>query len=196
MDTVRYVLTVLIVVTFPPICLFWFLVHPFANFWRKIDPWWTYGILFSLFFTLIFILYHFRLSLIGTDYGFQPILAIAGVFCWVVAVVIYLERRKHLTSNILLGYPEVSKNGYPGILLTKDIYGKMRHPRYVEIQFGYFGYALIANFLGLYILTILCIPALFLVVLLEEKELIERFGKDYAVYSQSVPRFIPKRINK
>ncbi|HIC74117.1 MAG TPA: hypothetical protein EYO92_03385 [Candidatus Marinimicrobia bacterium] len=72
----------------------------------------------------------------------------------------------------------------------------MRHPRYVEIQFGYFGYALIANFLGLYILTILCIPALFLVVLLEEKELIDWFGNDYAVYSQSVPRFIPKRINK
>ena len=72
----------------------------------------------------------------------------------------------------------------------------MRNPRYVEIQFGYFGYALIANFLGLYILTILCIPALFLVVSLEEKELIDRFGEDYSENSQSVPRLFPKGINK
>ena len=72
----------------------------------------------------------------------------------------------------------------------------MQNPRYVEIQLGFIGYALIANFLGLYIFPILCIPAILFVVLLEEKELIDRFGENYAEYSQSVPRFFPKQINQ
>ena len=113
MDTVRYVLAYITVVFIPFVYVLWPLVHPFANYWRKINPKQIYGIFFLLLVATIFTLSHFVEFLIGTDYGFQPILAIAGVFCWVVAVVIYLERRKHLTSNILLGYPEVSKKWIP-----------------------------------------------------------------------------------
>ena len=44
-------------------------------------------------------------------------------------------------------------------------------------------------------MTIILILNLFLIVLLEEKELINRFGDVYAEYSKSVPRFIPKQKN-
>ena len=172
MDTARYLVAFLVVVTIPPVGLFWFLVHPFANYWRKIKPRWTYGFLFSLFIALIFTLYPFRNSLIGIDYGFQPILAIIGVICYVISIRIYLERRKDLTNSIMLGYPEVSINGYPGKLLTDGIYGKIQHPRYVEIQLGFIDYALITNFQGVYIMTIILILNLYLIVLLKEKDLI------------------------
>jgi len=191
-DAVRYVVAVFVVVTIPLICFFWLFIHPFSKFWRKIKSWWTYGILFSLFVPVIFVLYYYREFLIGTNYGFHPILSITGLVFYFGAVVIYLKRRKYLTNKIMLGYPEISEKAYPGKLLTEGIYSQIRHPRYVEIQLSFIGYSLFANFLGAYILTFILIPALYITVLFEEKELIERFGEDYIKYSKSVPRFFHK----
>lgn len=191
-DTVRYVLAYIAVVFIPFIYFLWPLVHPFASFWRKINPRLTYGIFFTLLVATIFTLGSFVEFLIGTDYGFNPFLTIAGVSCWVVSVMIWNKRRKHLTVKILLGYPEVSKDAYPGKLLRDGIYGKIRHPRYLEIMFENIGSALVVNMLGVYIIVVLLIPALYFTILLEEKELIDRFGDDYVEYSKSVPRFFQK----
>ena len=160
MDTARYVVAVLAVLGMPCICIFWLLVHPLANCWRRIKSRLTYGILLGLFVALIFILHSVRQSLIRTDYGFQPILAVVGLIFYVAAVVIFFKRRRYLTNKIMIGYPEVAKEAYPGRLLTEGIYGKIRHPRYVEIQLGYIGYAFFSNFLGAYVLTSLLIPAI------------------------------------
>ena len=78
-------------------------------------------------------------------------------------------------------------------LLSEGIYGKIRHPRYVEALLWVLGYAFIANYLGLYLLFILSIPTVFLIVLLEERELRERFGTEYEDYCRRVPRFVPGR---
>jgi len=67
----------------------------------------------------------------------------------------------------------------------------MRHPRYVEIFVALLGCALIANYLAAYLLVLLVAAELFLVVLLEEKELRERFGDEYQTYARRVPRFLP-----
>ena len=53
--------------------------------------------------------------------------------------------------------------------------------------------ALFTNYLAIYVLALAIIPALYLVVVLEEKELRDRFGLEYAAYSERVPRFIPRR---
>ena len=191
-DIVRYVIAYIIVVFIPFIYILWPLIHPFAIFWRKINSWQTYGIFFSLLAVTIFTLAPFVEFLTGTDYGFNPFLTIAGVFCWVVSIVIWNKRRKHLTIKIMLGYPEVSKKSYPGKLLTVGIYGKIRHPRYLELMFEQIGNALVVNMLGVYIIIVLLIPALYFTILLEENELIDRFGDNYVKYSKSVPRFFPK----
>jgi protein-S-isoprenylcysteine O-methyltransferase Ste14 len=194
MDIVRYVIAYIIIVFIPFIYVLWPLIHPFANFWRKIKPWQTYGIFFTLLGVTILTLTPFVELLTGTDYGFNPFLTIAGVFFWVISFVIWNKRRKYLTVKILLGYPEVSKKAYPGKLLTEGIYSKIRHPRYLELMFGAIGNALIVNMLGVYIIVTLLIPALYLTVLLEEKELIQRFGNAYVEYSKSVPRFFPMKM--
>jgi protein-S-isoprenylcysteine O-methyltransferase Ste14 len=53
------------------------------------------------------------------------------------------------------------------------------------------GYALIANYLALYLVFALWLPALSLIVRLEESELRERFGPAYEEYCCRVPRFVP-----
>ena len=35
MDTTRYYLGILLVISVPPAILFWLLIHPFAGFWRN-----------------------------------------------------------------------------------------------------------------------------------------------------------------
>ncbi len=38
LDTARYWLALILVVSFPPAFLYWFVIHPFADFWRQLGP--------------------------------------------------------------------------------------------------------------------------------------------------------------
>ena len=44
MDTARYILAVIVAISFPPARLFWLAVHPFIAFWRGLGAGWTYAI--------------------------------------------------------------------------------------------------------------------------------------------------------
>ena len=58
------------------------------------------------------------------------------------------------------------------------------------------GYALFANYLGIYLLWLVSLPTLHLVVLLEERELRQRFGAAYDEYARAVPRYLPRRPSR
>ena len=79
-----------------------------------------------------------------------------------------------------------------GSLLDQGIYARIRHPRYVEILFITFGYAAVANFAGPWVLAFLSLPLIHAVVLLEERELEDRFGDAYRDYAARVPRYFPR----
>jgi protein-S-isoprenylcysteine O-methyltransferase Ste14 len=78
------------------------------------------------------------------------------------------------------------------VLLTDGIYARMRHPRYVEVVLGTLVYCLIANYVGAYIVLGASVPVLYVVALLEERELRRRFGAAYEAYARRVPRFVPR----
>jgi len=50
---------------------------------------------------------------------------------------------------------------------------------------------LFVNYLGLYLLMLIAVPAGLVMVAFEERELVGRFGEDYRKYQREVPRFIP-----
>ncbi|NIR38153.1 MAG: isoprenylcysteine carboxylmethyltransferase family protein, partial [Actinobacteria bacterium] len=109
------------------------------------------------------------------------------------SVAIAIRRRRHLTNRILAGVPELTEGEGGGTLLTEGIYARIRHPRYVEVAVGTFGYAFFANYGGAYVVAAATVPLLHLVVLLEERELVDRFGDRYREYQRSVPRYLPRR---
>ena len=57
---------------------------------------------------------------------------------------------------------------------------------------GTLAFATFSNYLGAYLVVLAFLPALHLVVLLEERELRDRFGEEYAAYCERVPRYIPR----
>lgn len=196
MSTARYVIGLLLLIAGPPAFAYWFVIHPFAKFWRRVGAPWAYAAGFSVMILLGWGLYQPREPVLAVDYGTNwALVALAAVFEGV-AIYISLRRRKYLTQRILMGAPELSRDKTDSKLLDQGIYSRIRHPRYVEIVFAFAAFALFANYLGTYLVTAGLLPVLYLIILIEEKELRERFGQAYVDYSQRVPRFIPRRTRR
>ncbi len=53
--------------------------------------------------------------------------------------------------------------------------------------------ALFSNYLALYLMVPVGAAGLWLIVRLEERELVERFGDEYEMYRDRVPMFLPRR---
>ena len=68
-----------------------------------------------------------------------------------------------------------------------------RHPRYVVVMLSMLAVAILQTIWALYVLCPLVIVTLYAITVLEEQELIERFGPAYEQYRQRVPRFVPKK---
>jgi len=186
------VLAVLVVATVPPGIVWWYVVHPFVGFWRRLGPRVTLWVVGITMVALMAVLGVARAWLVGADLGTNWVLAALGVACLAIAIAVGIKRRRYLTKRILAGIPELARDE-PGTLLTEGPYAVIRHPRYVEVLVGVLGYALVANYVGGYVLVALSVPALHLVVVLEERELAARFGTAYEAYRARVPRYIPRR---
>jgi protein-S-isoprenylcysteine O-methyltransferase Ste14 len=53
-------------------------------------------------------------------------------------------------------------------------------------------YALIVNYVGVDVLSVAAIPMFYAIIVLEERELIDRFGATYREYQREVPRLVPR----
>jgi protein-S-isoprenylcysteine O-methyltransferase Ste14 len=190
-DLGRYAMAVLLATTVPPAIVYWFIVHPFIGFWRRVGVRGTFWFLTVFLIVAGTALYPFRDALLGRDLGLQIPLVIAAVPLFVISTVISRKRRRFLDFRTLAGAAELDPVTHGKGLFTEGIYGRIRHPRYVEFTLGLAAWVLFCNFAGLYLLTLLSIVGLYLIVIVEEKELRERFGEAYVDYSARVPRFVP-----
>jgi hypothetical protein len=191
MDTLRYGLAVVLLITMPLSVGLWYAIHPFARFWRRIGPVWTYVVLAGPCGLVAWLLWRAREVLLGADLGTQPALLALAVPSVLAGAAVARVRRRRLSSRILTGIPELSSND-PGHLVAEGIYARVRNPRYVEFLFFVLAYAAFANYAGTWVLYGLAFPAIHAVVLLEERELRERFGAEYLDYCRRVPRYIPR----
>lgn len=192
MNSIRYFLAMILVVSLPPLFLYWLLIHPFISFWRGKGIGLTYTGVLTIVGAGMVGLFSIRHFLLAIDFGTSTPLLALGVLCLALSGTMRFALHKHLTIKALLGLPEIAPDRYPRQLITDGIYGRVRHPRYVQFLTALMGYAVIANYLASYLVVALWVPGIYTIVLLEERELREHFGAAYEEYCQRVPRFLPQ----
>ncbi|MFO1432483.1 MAG: isoprenylcysteine carboxylmethyltransferase family protein [Candidatus Competibacteraceae bacterium] len=193
MNSIRYYLALLLVISLPAMLLFWLLIHPFIPTWRRLGPVWTYSLVGTLVMLMLFGLFQARTLLLTVEFGSHALLWLLGSGC--LAMAVYLRRLIHdarLTVWVLVGLPELAPDRHPQKLLTTGLYARLRHPRYVQVALALLGYALIANYLAAYLVFAAWLILMYPLVVLEERELRQRFGNAYEAYCRQVPRFIPR----
>lgn len=192
MDTARHWMGIFLIVGLPPAVGYWCVAHPLASFWRKLGPRRALTILLSGLGVGWWGMWQIREWALGADLGTNLALVGPAALVYSASIILEIKIRKHLKLNVLVGVPEFSSADEKGRVLSEGIYGRVRHPRYVAILIGTLGWALFVNHVGVYVLVILTLPGLYLVAVLEERELLERFGDEYARYCERVPRFVPR----
>jgi protein-S-isoprenylcysteine O-methyltransferase Ste14 len=94
----------------------------------------------------------------------------------------------HLGLAARMGVPELSGAESPQTLVRSGIYRVVRHPVYLTAAVLGIAFALVINYLGVYILFMAAFPVLYVMTVLEEHERIDRFGEEYRQYQGEVPR--------
>jgi len=192
MDTVRYVLGVMLIIGLPPAIVFWILIHPLVGFWRRIGPGVAYSALTAVCVFLGVFIFNRRDALLGDDLGTSRVLIFVGAVLYALSAWISVLTRRQLSLRAFAGVPELSGPGGGGVLLREGVYGVVRHPRYLSVIIGTAGFAMFVNYVGGYLMVLGSIPALFLVIFLEERELAVRFGAAYEEYRSRVPAMVPR----
>jgi len=193
-DHVRYFLGVFDFVLILPGLFFWFVIHPFARSWRRLGPAITYLIVVPIAIAIGVLVFHFRRQLLGTNFGTNWSLTAIAVILYIVMLWVDLKYWKQLKISTLIGIPELSPvNQQEGKLLKEGVYGVIRHPRYLSAGLGVLSTVLFVNYAGLYLFILLVVPVGIVLLMLEERELVDRFGEEYRKYQREVPRFIPRR---
>jgi protein-S-isoprenylcysteine O-methyltransferase Ste14 len=157
-----------------------------------LGPTLTYVVVFSAAVLVGVGLFRLRASLLVVEFGTSWILIAVGVLCFVAAAWLRALLRREVTSKLLLGLPELEPERCPQQLVRTGLYARVRHPRYLQMSVALLGWVLVANYLAGYVIWLVWLLAMYVVALLEEQELRERFGKDYERYSLEVPRFLPE----
>jgi protein-S-isoprenylcysteine O-methyltransferase Ste14 len=191
-NNARYWLGVLMIITTPPAIIYWYVVHPFVGFWRRLGKVPSLVILSAGFALMGYGLFLIRDAALVRDLGTNRWLWIPAVLLYLTTLGIELQCRKHLKFGILAGVPEIDPEGSPTPLLKSGIYSRIRHPRYLGVLLGFTAVAFFINYLGVYLLVGVTLPALLIVIWLEEKELADRFGEEYQRYRREVPVLIPR----
>jgi protein-S-isoprenylcysteine O-methyltransferase Ste14 len=191
-DSIRYYVALAILSFLPPVILYWFSIHPLIRFWRKVGLHLTLGIHYAGMLLLAGLISLLCRPLLTVEFGTSPTLIGLALVPAFFSLILRKRLSRHLRPGIFTGIPELSPEKHKIPLLREGIYGRLRHPRYVQLFLGVVAYALFCNYLTIYILLPTLAIILFLLALIEERELRNRYGAEYDAYSARVPRFIPK----
>ncbi len=77
-------------------------------------------------------------------------------------------------------------------LVTTGVYGHMRHPQYFGIIFGSIAFLIQWPTIPTLIMFPILVVSYYRLAKNEEKEMVERYGKEYLEYQRRVPMFLPR----
>jgi protein-S-isoprenylcysteine O-methyltransferase Ste14 len=190
MDEFRNILALVIILIMPVVITFWLVIHSMSKTWRKHHVGFAYGVAGIAIVCVLTLCWKLRKTLIGADLGINWLLFAIGLAVYLASWVLWKPVKKNLDFKTFAGIPEVTNKPIP--LITNGPFAMVRHPRYFMVAVGVIGWCLMANYAGAYWFGLASIAGLYLIVALEERDLIERFGDEYREYAKRVPQLMPK----
>ena len=184
-------LAILYAALYFPVPVYWLVIHPAVNFWRRIG----YR---SFWIALpVWILTGFPLVLMGNILFAHRLPRSAAMYVLgavLLAFNFWISRQVHQKFNLkkLAGLPELNPAHPLRGIIDKGIYARVRHPRYANIIVGFIAFGLLTGGEGIFVLAIVTFLLYLIVTPLEERELREQYGSEYEAYARKVPRFLPR----
>ena len=190
MDEFRYILGVVLIIIMPVVITFWLVIHLGASHWRQKRPLQAYSVAGAFIAVVTALTIIFMDNILGKDMGLNWILFIPGAAIYLISWALWRPVKKHLSFKVFAGMPEITNEPVP--LIRDGPFGLVRHPRYLMVSIGIAGWCLMSNYAGVYLMGVASIIGLLLIIKLEERDLVVRFGEDYRNYQKEVPALVPR----
>ena len=117
--------------------------------------------------------------------GAWSVLLGLAIMVWALAV--HIVAGKSLKR---FGHSSGHKSIWPDRLVTSGIYSCMRHPQHLGLALLPLGAALVSGYLSALLASGWAVlAAFFFVLVIEEPECLQKFGKDYCRYMKDTPAF-------
>jgi protein-S-isoprenylcysteine O-methyltransferase Ste14 len=174
-----------------PAPLFWLVIHPAIDHWRRKGNR-AYWVALPVWTGTGALLLGYREWLFAQRIERSALTWLAGMA--LLGIASWLDRQtfRQFHWRRLIGLPELHPERGAGKVVAEGIYSRLRHPRYLEYILTFFGLALLTGAQGIFALAFATVLLYVIVAPLEERELRTRYGAAYATYARAVPRFIPR----
>ncbi|MCP8313081.1 MAG: isoprenylcysteine carboxylmethyltransferase family protein [archaeon] len=167
-------------------------IHLSPKFWRKIGIL-TYPFLLAFLLPIAYLIVLSQDFLLEIVIEFPMLIFLLGLVLITIGVIIHGWTAKLLGIKSLIGYPEIRPDNEKGKLITSSLFSIVRHPTYLAHALLWLGFFLLMGFLSLGLLTLLdFLLSYYIIIPLEERELVQRFGQEYIDYKKRVPKFFPR----
>lgn len=182
-------------VVYSTVPLFWFMVHPRAQWWREkrrspfrvLVPAWL-----TMWVGIGAITGHWRhVALYSTVWAWIP-----ALFLFAAGIFLYLRSGVHFSWAQLGGLPEVRNNHHDDRLITTGIRARVRHPVYLAHLCEMFAWSIGTGLLVCWVLSAFAMATGTVMIRMEDRELEKRFGEEHRRYRDSVPAVVPHFLQK
>jgi protein-S-isoprenylcysteine O-methyltransferase Ste14 len=180
-------------VIWPAIPLFWIPIHCAPRFFRRLGIF-TYILPLVTWLPAAFTVFLARDILLTYRIAFPLAVSIAGILLFLAGAALQVWTLLLLTLPGITGMPEVTSL-VRSKLVARGPFTVIRHPTYLSHTMMLLGLFLWTEITALGIVTAVDALVVNLIVIpLEERELLARFGAQYEAYRRNVPsRFFPFR---
>lgn len=187
----REVAALVTIMLWPVVPLFWIPVHCAPKLFRRLGIL-TYLVPAFTWLPVAYLIYQSRSYLLAHVIGFPLVVTVFGGIVFLCGALLQLWTGRLLSLGGLAGLPEIS-DLRESRLRTDGPYAIVRHPTYVSHSLMFLGVFLMTGVISLGVITVLDLLVINLIVIpLEDRELIERFGDAYRRYRKKVPAFFPR----
>ena len=183
------------IIIWPIVPLFWIPVHGLSRIFKRLGIL-TYVMPLITWLPLAYLIYSQRFFLLQFKAALPTTLNITGIIFLVAGTLLHIWTGKLLGLWGLVGLPEISSK-IKSKLVADGPFSVVRHPTYLAHTVMFFGIFLITETAAVGIVTLLDFVLVNVIIIpLEDRELLKRFGEDYKKYKEKVPGFFPLLMRK